>query len=251
MLQKKESKPAPRELAISRLLNAPRDLVWEVWTNPDHIQHWWGLTGFKNTIRTMDVKPEGIWDFVMHRPDGTDFKNKHIYKEVVRPERLVLDHITAPRFRMTVTFGAQGTKRWSASILFLNRPNNSPEVIRVFKADEGMKQNIDRLEAYVECADKNSSTTKNNQHVKGKYLYLNFPDNTEEAFKFYRSVLGGEFGGRGIQRFGDIPATEGRPPLSEKDKKLILHIELSRSWAGIVLMKMMTRINGIKSKLWQ
>jgi PhnB protein len=56
--------------------------------------------------------------------------------------------------------------------------------------------------------------------------YLNFPNNTEQAFIFYKSVFGGEFAGKGIQRFGDIPPVEGQPPLSAADKKLILHVEL-------------------------
>lgn len=56
--------------------------------------------------------------------------------------------------------------------------------------------------------------------------YLNFSEKTEEAFNFYKSVFGGEFGNDGIARFGDMPPHEGRPPLSEKEKNLILHIEL-------------------------
>ena len=56
--------------------------------------------------------------------------------------------------------------------------------------------------------------------------YLNFPRNTEEAFNFYRSVFRGEFGGRGIMRFSDIPQEKGMPRKSEKDKNLIVHIEL-------------------------
>jgi len=56
--------------------------------------------------------------------------------------------------------------------------------------------------------------------------YLNFGGNTEEAFNFYKSVFGTEFGGMGISRFGDIPAMEGMPPMSEADKKMIMHIEL-------------------------
>jgi PhnB protein len=56
--------------------------------------------------------------------------------------------------------------------------------------------------------------------------YLNFPRKTEEAFNFYKSVFGGEFGGEGVARFGDIPPMEGTPEISEADKKLIMHIEL-------------------------
>jgi PhnB protein len=56
--------------------------------------------------------------------------------------------------------------------------------------------------------------------------YLNFPRNTEEAFKFYQSIFGGEFSRGGIARFSDIPASEGMPPISEADRDLIMHIEL-------------------------
>ncbi|MBK7174763.1 MAG: VOC family protein [Bacteroidales bacterium] len=65
--------------------------------------------------------------------------------------------------------------------------------------------------------------------------YLNFHRNTEEAFNFYKSVFGGEFNGDGASRFGDIPATEGMPPLSAEDKNLIMHIELTLP-GGHVLM---------------
>jgi PhnB protein len=57
--------------------------------------------------------------------------------------------------------------------------------------------------------------------------YLNFSRNTEEAFIFYKSVFGGEFGGNGISRFGDMPPMDGMPPMAEEDKKLIIHIELA------------------------
>jgi PhnB protein len=56
--------------------------------------------------------------------------------------------------------------------------------------------------------------------------YLNFSRNTEEAFNWYKSIFGGEFSGGGIARFGDIPTSEGMPPLANEDKNLIMHIEL-------------------------
>jgi PhnB protein len=65
--------------------------------------------------------------------------------------------------------------------------------------------------------------------------YLNFPGNTETAFNFYKKVFRTEFNGKGIQRFGDIPAEVGHPPLSEADKKLVLHVELPIT-GGHVLM---------------
>jgi PhnB protein len=65
--------------------------------------------------------------------------------------------------------------------------------------------------------------------------YLNFPGNTEEAFNFYKSVFGGEFGNNGIARFADIPPMEGMSPMDEADKNLVMHIELTIT-GGHVLM---------------
>jgi PhnB protein len=56
--------------------------------------------------------------------------------------------------------------------------------------------------------------------------YLNFARNTEEAFNFYKSVFGGQFGGTGVHRFGEVPSAEGMPPMPEEDKNLVMHIEL-------------------------
>jgi len=140
---------ANRELKIVRLLNAPRELVWKVWTEPEHIKHWWGPSGFTNSISKMEVKPGGEWEFVMHGPDGTDYKNKHIYKEVVKPERLVLEHVTAPKFLITVTLEEQGNKTLLNWHGLFESAEQLEQVIKVFKADEGMKQNVDKLEAYL------------------------------------------------------------------------------------------------------
>jgi PhnB protein len=65
--------------------------------------------------------------------------------------------------------------------------------------------------------------------------YLNFPRNTEAAFNFYKSVFGGEFGGRGIARFKDIPPSDGAPSIADADKNLVMHIELPIT-GGHVLM---------------
>ena len=104
-----------RELSVSRLLNAPRELVWKVWTEPEHIAKWWGPDGFTNTIKEMEVKPGGVWRFIMHGPNGMDFPTKIVYSEVVKPERLAYrvgahDENDPNFFDVVVTFEAQGDK---------------------------------------------------------------------------------------------------------------------------------------------
>lgn len=149
MQDEKNNNTGNRELYISRVVNAPRELVWKVWTSPEHIKHWWGPSGFTNTISKMEVKPGGEWEFIMHGPDGTDYKNKHIYKEIVKPEKLVLEHVTGPKFVMTITFEEQGKKTLVNIHSLFESAEQLAEVIKVFKADEGMRQNADRMENYV------------------------------------------------------------------------------------------------------
>ena len=149
MQSEKNSTSSNREMSIQRLVNAPRELVWKVWTDPEHIKHWWGPSGFTNTISKMEVKTGGAWEFIMHGPDGTDYKNKHIYKEIVKPEKLVLEHVTGPKFLMTVTFEDQGDKTLVSIHSLFESAEQLQEVIKVFKADVGMQQNVDRMENYV------------------------------------------------------------------------------------------------------
>jgi uncharacterized protein YndB with AHSA1/START domain len=144
------SSTADRELILTRVLKAPIALVWEVWTNAEHIKNWWGPTGFTNTIFKMDVRPGGEWEFIMHGPDGTDYKNKHVFKEVVKPERLVLEHVTAPKFQMTVEFEDRGNETLIRIQSLFESAEQLQQVIKTFRADEGMKQNMDRLEQYLQ-----------------------------------------------------------------------------------------------------
>ena len=138
-----------RELIITRLLNAPRELVWDVFTKPEHIKNWWGPNGFTNTIDKMDVKPGGEWEFVMHGPDGTDYKNKSIYKEIIRPERIVFEHVSGPKFIATITFTAEGNKTYLKWHMLFESAEQFQQVVKTFKADEGLRQNIVKLEEYL------------------------------------------------------------------------------------------------------
>lgn len=144
-----KSETADRELTVSRLLNAPVELVWEVWTNPEHIKHWWGPNGFTNTIYKMDVKEGGEWDFTMHGPDGTNFRNTHKYIELKKNERIVLRHATTPNFQMEVNFLPQGDKTMVSIRSVFESAEQLKKVIELFKADVGLKQNVDKLETYL------------------------------------------------------------------------------------------------------
>lgn len=141
---------ADRELRISRLLNAPRELVWKVWTDPKHIKNWWGPNGFTNTISTMEVKKGGQWQFIMHGPDGTDYRNHNEFLEVVKHERIVYRHISNPRFTATITFEMQGDKTLLNWHMLFESREEFIAVVKAHKADEGLKQNGEKLELYLQ-----------------------------------------------------------------------------------------------------
>ena len=219
-----------RELIITRLINAPRELVWEAWTQPEHVVHWWGPEGFTNTIHEMEVKPGGIWRFMMHGPNGMDFPNKIVFNEVKKPERLVYTHSSDDEndpkaFQTTVTFEQQGDKTNLTMRALFATAEERDKVVEDFGALEGGKQTLTKLDAYINSQMKIRKQLKTT-NMSRVSTYLNFSNNTEQAFNFYKSVFGGEFSGSGIQRFGDIPPVPGQPSLSDSDKKLILHIEL-------------------------
>lgn len=214
-----------RELRVSRILKAPIELVWEVWTNPDHLKNWWGPNGFSSTISKMEVMPNGKWNLVLHGPDGADYQNESLFKEVIQFKKLVYEHISEPKFVVTVNFIELGeTTRIDWHMLFNSR-EHFIEVVKNYKADEGLNQNVEKLNNYL-IAQQNIRKQLKNNSMSRTSTYLNFPGCTEEAFNFYKKVFLTEFHGNGIQRFGDIPPVEGQPPLSEDDKKLILHVEL-------------------------
>jgi uncharacterized protein YndB with AHSA1/START domain len=143
-----ESNTKDRELRITRTLDAPVELVWEVFTKPEHIANWWGPNGFTNTIYTMDVKPGGLWELVMHGPDGTDYKNKSIYKEIVINKKIVFNHFN-PDFTTTIEFEEQGGQTHISWHMLFNSAEEFIQVVKTFKADEGLKQNIVKLNAYL------------------------------------------------------------------------------------------------------
>jgi len=148
-MQKRESNTSDREIRISRLLDAPVELVWEVWTNPEHIKNWWGPNGFTNTITKMDLKPGGEWNLVMHGPDGTDFKNKSVFKEIVALEKIVFEHI-GPNFLATIEFKGNGNKTQLDWHMLFETKEEFIQVVKTFKADEGLKQNVEKLNNYLE-----------------------------------------------------------------------------------------------------
>jgi uncharacterized protein YndB with AHSA1/START domain len=140
--------PEKNTLTITRIFDAPKELLFKVWTEPEHIARWWGPYGFTNTINKMDVKPGGDWEFVMHGPDGRNYKNHSIYMEIVSNKKIVFSHIS-PKFRATVNFTSIGNKTELTWEMCFESAGELEQVIKVFKADDGLLQNVEKLELYL------------------------------------------------------------------------------------------------------
>jgi uncharacterized protein YndB with AHSA1/START domain len=144
---------ADREIVITRVFDAPRELVFNAWTDPKHVPQWWGPKGFTTTVHEMDVKPGGVWRFVMHGPDGVDYDNRIVFLEIVKPDHLVYAHASdkeddLEQFQVTVTFTPQGGRtQLTPRMLFASTAQRDKTI--EFGAIELGKQSLGRLEAHL------------------------------------------------------------------------------------------------------
>lgn len=144
---------AADEILTTRRIAAPRALVFAAWMTPEHVDAWWGPTGFTTTTREMHVATGGTWRFTMRGPDGTVYPNRIDFIEVVPPQRLVYDHGhdggDAPSFHVVVTFDEDGDGTFLAMRAKFASVEARRYVTENFKAVEGGRQTVDRLVAHV------------------------------------------------------------------------------------------------------
>jgi len=135
----------PRQIVGTRVLDAPRELVFRAWT-AEHLGRWWGPRGFTTTTHAIEVRAGGEWRFVMHGPDGRDYPNHVVFREVTAPERIVYDHVSGPPFHTEVTFADEvdGRTRITMCATFETAVLRD-RVVKEFGAVEGMLQTLDRL----------------------------------------------------------------------------------------------------------
>jgi uncharacterized protein YndB with AHSA1/START domain len=105
-----------REIVLSRVFEAPRELVFAAWTKEEHLTNWFGPKGFTTKTHECDVRIGGRWRFDMIAPNGKVFDNRMVFLEIKAPELLVLDHGSDKdddenRFRVTITFDEQSDKK--------------------------------------------------------------------------------------------------------------------------------------------
>jgi uncharacterized protein YndB with AHSA1/START domain len=149
----------PTVIVSMRVLDAPRALVFKVWTDPSHITHWWGPIGFSTTTSSFDFRPGGDWRFVMHGPDGRDYENRITFDEIRPPERIAYHHAGADdvepvTFRSLVTFEEVDARKTRVTLrATFPSASERDRVIREYGADKGAKETLSRLGEYVARLD--------------------------------------------------------------------------------------------------
>lgn len=147
-VETKNSEISNRSIRVAKVLNAPIELVWEVWTNPSQISHWWAPKDFTTSIKKMDVSIGGEWLLDIKGPDGKNFPNKSIYRELVPYKKIVFQHFN-PHYLATVLFESRDEETFMDWNMEFETQELYDTIVKVFKADEGLKQNVEKLENYL------------------------------------------------------------------------------------------------------
>ncbi len=132
----------------SRLFRHPQQRVFEAFSDPDQLVHWWGPEGFSSTIHEFDLRPGGAFRLTLHGPNGTDYENDKEFTEVVPPGRIVFRHIQPVHdFIMSMTFAAEAEDtRLTWNMEFFSGTGGQKLHDFIANANE---QNFDRLEAFL------------------------------------------------------------------------------------------------------
>ena len=145
-----------RELVFTRVFDAPRHLVFQAWTDPEHLKHWWGPKGCTLPVCNIDLRPGGVWHYCFVMPDGQESWGRAVYREIVPAERLVYadtfsdaeGNVLSPEMLVTVTFEEQAGRTTVTIHTLFESPEERERIIGV-GVIEGMNETLDRLEEHL------------------------------------------------------------------------------------------------------
>jgi uncharacterized protein YndB with AHSA1/START domain len=148
-----QSATADREIVISRVIDAPRELLFEALTEVRHLSQWWGPEGFTTTTRAFEFRVGAVWDFVMHGPDGTDYQGWISWTEIAPPERIALLHGESRgdpnAFVSMLTFAPVGAATRIEMRTVFPTKELRDEKVEKYHVVEGGQQTLSKLAAYV------------------------------------------------------------------------------------------------------
>jgi len=144
--------PTDREIAMTRVFDAPRRLVFEAWTNPEYLPHWMlGPGGWTMPVCEIDLRPGGAWHFVWRRSDGTEMEMRGVYREVTPPKRLVSTECWGgdwPETLNTLVLSEQDGKTTITNTILYPSKEARDAALKTGMND-GVSQSFDRLDEYL------------------------------------------------------------------------------------------------------
>ncbi len=143
---------AERTLSTARTIPASAEEVYSAFVTPERLARWWGPKGFRNTFQVCDPRPGGAWSFVMHAPNGADYRNESVFEALVPGQRIVIRHVSGPRYRLTVSLAAEGAGTRLSWRQTFDKAQHYESVRRF--AVTANEENLDRLEAELASAER-------------------------------------------------------------------------------------------------
>jgi len=156
-------KAAEKQLTVLRYFNAPREVVFKAWTDPERVMRWWGPQGFHTPFCKIELRPGGTFRFCLRSPEGKDLWGKGVYREILKPERLVYENYFSDENGNTVSPSKYGMNpAWPeaalVTVIFEDRAGRTrltlslgvtAELAKLQLADRGWNESFDRLAEYL------------------------------------------------------------------------------------------------------
>lgn len=225
---------AAGKMTVTREFAGTVEHVWQAWTDSELLDEWWAPKPWRTQTKSMNFQNGGYWLYSMNGPAGEKTWAKLSYDNIEEYKSLEVtgsfcdengtDTTEAPTMFWKIYFhpSTAGTK----IELFINFKSADDMTKMVEMGFEtGFAMAHENLDQYLRAAFNLRRELRSNESSRVT-TYLNFPGTTEEAFNFYKSIFKTAFSGKGIQRFSDIPAEAGHPPVADNVKKMVLHVEL-------------------------
>jgi uncharacterized protein YndB with AHSA1/START domain len=147
----KVTTPSEREIVIERVFDAPRALVFEAWTKPEHVAHWWDPSGAPLAVCEIDLRPNGAFRFVNSGPDGAKYPFAGFYREITPTSRLVFggpSPVSKGEGRCTLVFSEQDGKT-TLTMTFECQSKADRDVLLQMRVDVGTTLTLDNLDRYL------------------------------------------------------------------------------------------------------
>ena len=147
--------PSDREIEMTRLFDAPRQLVFDAFTNPAHVPHWFGPRGWSVPVCEIDLRPGGAWRYVLSGPDGEEMGMSGVYREITPPERIVttesFDDYPGESLNTLTLTEEDGKTRYTVTVLYADKETR--DAVLATGMSEGAAETLERLAEHLEALE--------------------------------------------------------------------------------------------------